>query len=62
MSSPSHSAGMGKRSIAISLILLGAGFVGAVHIVADLAYGTGLAGIGMGLVGVALIGIVLVNR
>lgn len=53
---------MGKRSIAISLLLLGLGFVGAVHVVADLAYGTGLAEIGIALVAVALIGIVLVNR
>lgn len=53
---------MGKGSIAISLLLLGLGFVGAVHIVADLVYGTGLAGIGIALMGSALIGIVLVNR
>lgn len=53
---------MGKRSIAISLLLLAVAFAGAVHVVADLAYGTGLAGIGIVLVGSALIGIVLVNR
>lgn len=53
---------MRKRSIAISLLLLGLGFTGAVHVVADLAYGTGLAGIGITLVAIALVGIVLVNR
>ncbi len=53
---------MGKRSIAISLLLLGLGFVGAIHVVADLAYGTGLAGIGVALAAIALLGIVLVNR
>lgn len=53
---------MGKRSLAISLVLLGLGFVGFVHIIADFAYGTGLAEIGVGLVGIALVGIVFVNR
>lgn len=53
---------MDKRSLAVSLILLGLGFVGFVHIVADFAYGTGLAEIGIGLIGIALIGIVFVNR
>ncbi|WP_336343670.1 hypothetical protein [Halalkalicoccus ordinarius] len=53
---------MEKRSIAISLFLLGLGFVGVVHTIADVAFGTGLSGIGIVLAGVALIGIVLVNR
>lgn len=53
---------MDKRSLAISLGLLGLGFVGAVHTVAGFAYGTGLSGIGIVLVGIALVGIVLVNR
>lgn len=53
---------MDKRSLAISLVLLGLGFAGAVHTVADLAYGTGLSGIGIVLVGIALVGIVFVNR
>ena len=53
---------MGKRSIAISLLLLGFGFVGVIHVIVDLAYGTGLAGLGITLAAIALIGIVLVNR
>lgn len=53
---------MGKRSIAISLLLLGLGFVGVVHVIADLAYDTSLAGIGIVLAGFALIGIGVVNR
>ncbi|MEM4780826.1 MAG: hypothetical protein QXG03_04590 [Halalkalicoccus sp.] len=53
---------MEKRSLAISLVLLGLAFVGVIHTIADLAYGTGLSGIGIGLVAIALVGIVLVNR
>lgn len=53
---------MDKRSLALSLLLIGLAFVGAVHTVADLAYGTGLSGIGIALVGVALAGLVIVNR
>jgi hypothetical protein len=54
--------GMDKRSIAVSLLLLGLGFLGVVHTLADVAYGTGLSGIGIVLVGIALVGLVLVNR
>jgi hypothetical protein len=54
--------GMDKRSVALSLVLLGLAFVGAVHTLADLAYGTGLSGIGVVLVGTALVGLVFVNR
>jgi hypothetical protein len=53
---------MDKRSIAVSLLLLGLGFLGVVHTLADVAYGTGLSGIGIVLVGIALVGLVLVNR
>ncbi len=53
---------MDKRSLAVSLLLLGLAFVGVVHVVADLAYGTGLAGIGIALAGIALVGLVVVNR
>jgi hypothetical protein len=53
---------MDKRSVAISLVLLGLAFVGAVHTLADLAYGTGLSGIGVVLVGSALVGLAFVNR
>jgi hypothetical protein len=53
---------MDKRSITVSLLLVGLGFLGIVHTLADIAYGTGLSGIGIVLVGIALIGIVLVNR
>lgn len=53
---------MDKRSLGISLLLLGLAFVGAVHTVADFAYGTGLSGVGIVLVGASLVGLVLVNR
>lgn len=53
---------MDKRSLAISLGLLGLGFAGAVHTVADFAYSTGLSGIGIVFVGIAVVGIVVVNR
>ncbi|MDL5362565.1 hypothetical protein [Halalkalicoccus sp. NIPERK01] len=53
---------MDKRSLAISLLLLGLAFVGVIHTIADFAYGTGLSGIGIPLIGIALVGLVLVNR
>lgn len=53
---------MDKRSLAISLVLLGIGFAGFVHIIADFAYGTGLAGVGIVLVGIAVVGIAFLNR
>lgn len=53
---------MDKRSLAISLVLLGLGFVGVIHTIADFAYGTGLSGIGIVFIGAALVGIVVVNR
>lgn len=53
---------MNKRSLAITLVLLGLAFVGVVHTIADFAYGTGLSGIGIVLVGIGLVGIVVVNR
>ena len=53
---------MDKRSLAITLVLLGLAFVGVVHVIADVVYGTGLSGIGIVLAGAALVGIVLVNQ
>lgn len=62
MTAPSSPIDMDKRSLAISLVLLGLAFVGVVHTIVDFAYGTGLSRIGIPLVGIALVGLLVVNR
>jgi len=53
---------MDKRRIAYSVILLGVAFVGVIHTIADMAFGTGLTGIGLVAIFLALVGLVVVNR
>ncbi len=53
---------MNKRQIAYSVILLAVAFVGAIHTIADMAFGTGLTGLGLVAILFALVGLVVVNR
>jgi hypothetical protein len=50
-----------KRSLGVSLLLLGVAFAGAFHAVAALAFGSGLRYVGLGVTAAALLGVVLVN-
>ncbi|WP_331233791.1 hypothetical protein [Natronorarus salvus] len=53
---------MDKRRIAYSVLLLGVVFVGMIHTIADLTFGTGLSGVGIAAIVLALAGLVVVNR
>ncbi|WP_161973195.1 hypothetical protein [Halostella litorea] len=50
-----------KRSLGVSLLLLGVAFAGAFHAVAALAFDSGLFVVGLGVAAAALLGIVLLN-
>ena len=50
-----------KRSLGVSLLLLGVAFAGAFHAVAALAFDSGLLFVGVGVTVAALLGIVLLN-
>ncbi|WP_138798368.1 hypothetical protein [Halostella sp. PRR32] len=50
-----------KRSLGVSLLLLGVAFAGVFHAVAALAFDSGLRYVGLGVAAAALLGIVLVN-
>lgn len=50
-----------KRSLGVSLLLLGVAFAGAFHAVAALAFDSGLFVVGVGVTAASLLGIVLLN-
>jgi len=50
-----------KRSLGVSLLLLGVAFAGVFHTVAALAFDSGLFVVGLAVAAASLLGIVLVN-